>query len=220
MRRKSISVLLVSVLALFSMSTTIVLKIDSDKKNEQIKSLRNHLESLQEDSSLSGGAETTPEQTEVDFEDGYDFMFPVATEDYTVLTSPQGRRISPILHIEMDHRGLDIAGVWKSRIQPIKLGTVLEHWPPPGTEGPNGIIYKGHPVYGGYIVIKHDNGTLSKYAHLSETYVHQGDIVEVGDVIGRMGDTGIADGIHLHFELEISGKTVNPLLYIPYPTNK
>ena len=78
-----------------------------------------------------------------------------------------------------------------------------QHWP-----APNG-YYKGHPMYGGLIVIDHLNGTHTLYAHMSSTYMGEGDQVEAGQVIGRQGDTGITTGEHLHFEV-----IINPLIYI------
>jgi murein DD-endopeptidase MepM/ murein hydrolase activator NlpD len=55
--------------------------------------------------------------------------------------------------------------------------------------------------YGDYVVIKHDNGTQTLYAHLSGIAVSTGDYVEQGDTIGYMGTTGRSTGIHLHFEI-------------------
>jgi murein DD-endopeptidase MepM/ murein hydrolase activator NlpD len=55
--------------------------------------------------------------------------------------------------------------------------------------------------YGNYIVIKHDNGTQTLYAHNSQNNVSVGDIVEQGDVIGLMGSSGKSTGTHLHFEI-------------------
>ncbi len=55
--------------------------------------------------------------------------------------------------------------------------------------------------YGNYIVIKHDNGTQTLYAHNSQNNVSVGDVVEQGDVIGLMGSSGKSTGTHLHFEI-------------------
>lgn len=58
--------------------------------------------------------------------------------------------------------------------------------------------------YGGYIVLQHDNGTYTVYAHMSRTNVHTGDKVKQGQKIGVIGDTGIATGVHLHFEIVLT----------------
>jgi murein DD-endopeptidase MepM/ murein hydrolase activator NlpD len=81
-------------------------------------------------------------------------------------------------------------------------GIVAEHWP-----APNG-FYKGHPIFGGLVVIDHQEGTFTLYGHLSETFVHEGQRVEKGMIIGRQGNTGISTGEHLHFEV-----IVDPLSY-------
>ena len=55
--------------------------------------------------------------------------------------------------------------------------------------------------YGNYIVIKHSNGTQTLYSHLSSNAVVVGDVVEQGENIGVMGNTGKSTGTHLHFEV-------------------
>lgn len=70
--------------------------------------------------------------------------------------------------------------------------------------------------YGDVIVIDHGGGIKTRYAHNSEVYVSVGDNVRRGQVISKMGNTGRVygkTGIHLHFEVIVRGKRVNPLLY-------
>lgn len=85
----------------------------------------------------------------------------------------------------------------------------------------NGVVIKSQGGYnGGYgnmIIVDHGNGRQSLYAHNSALYVKVGDTVTQGQTIAWMGNTGRvygATGIHLHFELRINGRKVNPLLYI------
>jgi murein DD-endopeptidase MepM/ murein hydrolase activator NlpD len=153
----------------------------------------------------SGGLETEVQRPEPVQQGRY--LFPVAASDYT-LTSPHGVRVSPITKTIKYHSGLDISSVWRAQVVSVADGTVIEHWPPP--DG----YYRGHEVYGGMIIIDHGEGIRSLYAHLSTTYVHEGYEIKAGEVIGRIGATGVADGEHLHFELQLDGKAVNPLLYI------
>ena len=71
--------------------------------------------------------------------------------------------------------------------------------------------------YGNYVDIKHDDGSLTRYAHLEMgIFVKKGNRVKQGDFIGFMGNSGYAFGNHLHFELIINHKKVNPLnsLYV------
>ena len=75
--------------------------------------------------------------------------------------------------------------------------------------------FKGHAIYGGMILIEHADGWRSLYAHLHSTRVHTGQRVRAGQVIGRVGSTGMSRGAHLHVELHDSeGKQVNPLLHL------
>lgn len=70
--------------------------------------------------------------------------------------------------------------------------------------------------YGYYVVIKHDNGQETLYAHMrSEPLVSVGERVYQGQQIGEVGMTGFATGPHLHFEIIINGTKVNPLNYLP-----
>ena len=101
------------------------------------------------------------------------------------------------------HKGMDLVGPHRAEVKAAAAGVVAEHWP-----APNG-FYRGHPIYGGLVVIDHLNGTLTLYGHLSATYVNEGDEVAVGEIIGRQGNTGVSTGEHLHFEV-----IVNPLLFL------
>ncbi len=72
--------------------------------------------------------------------------------------------------------------------------------------------------YGNYVVIDHENGYLTRYAHLADPAgVEVGDRVEAGQLIGYMGATGYAFGTHLHFEIisgELGFRTIDPTPYI------
>ena len=76
---------------------------------------------------------------------------------------------------------------------------------------PNG-SYKS---YGEYIVISHGDGTMTLYAHMKSRVVSQNAQVSQGQVIGYVGSTGNSTGPHLHFEVWVNGKRVNPTQYLP-----
>ncbi|NCB05453.1 MAG: LysM peptidoglycan-binding domain-containing protein [Clostridia bacterium] len=98
------------------------------------------------------------------------------------------------------HTGIDFAGPTGSSIVAADGGTVtLARW--------NG-------GYGYCVIIDHGNGYQTLYAHASKLLVKQGQKVAQGEVIARVGSTGNSTGPHLHFEVRINGKTVNPAKYI------
>lgn len=98
------------------------------------------------------------------------------------------------------HRGIDIARPSNYSIKASDNGVVTAA----GWDG----------TYGQRIIIDHNNGYETVYAHLSEIDVSVGQVVPQGSVIGIMGATGHATGIHLHFELHKNGALVNPLSYL------
>lgn len=66
--------------------------------------------------------------------------------------------------------------------------------------------------YGRTVVVEHDNGVRTRYAHLASTQVAEGDRVRAGQVVGQVGQTGRATGPHLHFEVIQAGQRVDPHL--------
>lgn len=69
--------------------------------------------------------------------------------------------------------------------------------------------------YGNYVVVRHDNGQETLYAHLSEIWVAQGQWVAQGEGVGAVGCTGWCTGPHLHLEVLVGGAAVDPLAYLP-----
>lgn len=103
------------------------------------------------------------------------------------------------------HFALDIASAMNTPIYAAAEGTVIK-------ESHSGWNYG----YGRYIVIDHGNGVETLYAHNNETKVGVGDVVKKGQLIALMGNTGRVfgqTGIHLHFEVRIRGRKVNPNNY-------
>src|SRR3546814_7764601 len=64
--------------------------------------------------------------------------------------------------------------------------------------------------YGNVVEIRHGNGMMTRYAHMSRFAARVGEAVEAGDVIGAIGSTGRSTGPHLHFDVHINNRAVNP----------
>lgn len=112
------------------------------------------------------------------------------------ITSGYGTRKHPISGEKHFHTGIDIGGTESSPIYAVADGKVES--------------VGSDPDYGNTVVI--DHGVYeTMYAHLSQIDVEAGDRVSAGDVIGKMGSTGVSTGPHLHFEIRIEGEHINPL---------
>lgn len=68
--------------------------------------------------------------------------------------------------------------------------------------------------FGNFIIIKHNHGIYTRYAHLNSFRVKKGQLVDQGEVIGTIGNTGISTGPHLHYEVHIGSDVVDPAKYI------
>ena len=68
--------------------------------------------------------------------------------------------------------------------------------------------------FGNYVIIKHNHGMYTRYAHLNSFRVKKGQSVEQGEVIGTIGNTGVSTGPHLHYEVHIGSDVVDPAKYI------
>lgn len=114
------------------------------------------------------------------------------------VTSPYGYRY--LRGVYEFHLGIDIGASYGTNIKAADGGKVTYAG------------WKGS--YGYLIIVTHDNGSQTYYAHCSKLLVSRGDKVYQGQVIGRVGSTGNSTGPHLHFEIRINGKTVNPRNYL------
>ncbi len=98
------------------------------------------------------------------------------------------------------HEGIDYA---------VSVGTAIR------AAGAGKIVYSGWASgYGKTVIIRHRKGLRTLYAHNSQLLVHSGQWVSRGSIISRSGNTGRSTGPHLHFEIQINGKPVNPLNYL------
>ena len=109
-------------------------------------------------------------------------------------------RISSNYGKRRGHSGVDIDGEYGDPVWAAKDGTVV-------SAGYNG-------TYGNEVVIDHGDNLKTRYAHMQTICVKSGDKVTVGDKIGEEGSTGNSTGSHLHFEVILNGRQVNPMSYI------
>jgi len=116
------------------------------------------------------------------------------------LTSGFGYRIHPILKKRRMHKGIDIVARYGSNVKAATGGI---------------ITYSGQMgSYGNLVVIDHQNGFETRYAHNSRLKVKKGEIVRQGQTIALVGNTGRSNGTHLHFEIWKNGEAIDPAHYI------
>jgi murein DD-endopeptidase MepM/ murein hydrolase activator NlpD len=132
---------------------------------------------------IAGGAQSSS---------GGMFSWPVTG----TITSPFGWRSNPFGGAPEFHQGLDIAAPTGTTVTAAAGGTV--------------IMAQWYGGYGNYILIDHGGGYSTGYGHLSAIYVTTGQAVARGQAIGAVGSTGQSTGPHLHFEVRIAGKPVDP----------
>ncbi len=116
------------------------------------------------------------------------------------ISSGYGYRADPITGRPDFHPGVDFNGPRGSDVLAVAAGAVSFSGRKPG--------------YGNVVEIDHGNGYMTRYAHNDENLVQVGDPVRAGDVIAKMGSTGRATGVHVHFEVWLNGRVVNPSDYI------
>ena len=116
--------------------------------------------------------------------------------NYSV-SSDFGIRKHPVTGIPHFHAGVDLLTATNDdNVHPVKPGII--------------VMAEFHSTYGNTVVVRHTNGVESLYAHLSSIAVKVGDKVAMDDVIGRIGNTGVSTGKHLHLEILVGGYPVNP----------
>ena len=124
---------------------------------------------------------------------------------YYYVSSPFGMRIHPKSKKKQMHKGIDMAGTWQEEVRASANGKIL---------------FSGRfGSFGKVIKIKHKHGVETLYGHLHKLMVKKGDYVEEGQIIGKMGATGRAAGAHLHYEIKVDKKSVNPYNFISIGRN-
>lgn len=119
------------------------------------------------------------------------FAAPVEGYDINSRYGPRGGRM---------HQGIDIAAPTGTPILSAAEGVVLRT----GRSS----------SYGNFAEVRHDNGVTSFYAHMSHISVSEGDTLAAGGLIGEVGSTGRSTGPHLHFEIRLDGRQINPTEFL------
>jgi murein DD-endopeptidase MepM/ murein hydrolase activator NlpD len=124
---------------------------------------------------------------------------PISNKDLTRTASGWGYRIHPIYKIPKFHYGMDFTAPTGTDVYATGNGKVIQA--------------EFSRSYGNHIVIDHGYGYKTLYAHLSGYNVKLGQEVKRGDIIGFVGSTGLSTAPHLHYEVHLNNKKVNPINY-------
>jgi murein DD-endopeptidase MepM/ murein hydrolase activator NlpD len=109
-------------------------------------------------------------------------------------------RFHPILHYARPHEGIDVSAPMGAPIVAPAGGIVQRvTW---------------ETGYGNVLEIDHGDGIITKYAHCSKIVVRPGQKVKRGQIIANVGSTGLSTGPHVHYEIHVNGKVVDPLTYV------
>lgn len=112
------------------------------------------------------------------------------------VSSPFGYRPDPFIGRPALHPGVDLVQPYGADIRSTAAGRVVHAGPMGG--------------YGNMVEVDHGNGLATRYGHMSEVLVSEGDEVKAGAVLGRIGSTGRSTGPHLHYEVRVDGEPVDP----------
>ena len=119
---------------------------------------------------------------------------------YSRISSPYGYRIHPVTGASSIHTGIDIPAPTGTPVTAYDSGTVIYS----GVQG----------TYGNTVMIRHNDGKVTLYAHNSALNVSEGQTVQKGQVVAKIGSTGRSTGPHLHFEIRVNGSHTNPMNYL------
>jgi murein DD-endopeptidase MepM/ murein hydrolase activator NlpD len=116
------------------------------------------------------------------------------------VSSPFGYRPDPFLGRPALHPGVDLVQEWGASVHATGAGRVVHA----GWMG----------GYGNMVEIDHGDGLATRYGHLSSILVVEGQQVEPGELLGKLGSTGRSTGPHLHYEVRVDGEPVDPVRFL------
>ena len=165
------------------------LEADKDKYESEIHELDAQIEAMDAEIAKQQKeleAQIAASKIQINYGSGY--IWPL--DGNYVITSLFGPRNHPITGKYSNHGGTDVRANYGTKIKAARGGVVMTseyHW-----------------SYGNYVIVVHDNGTSTLYAHMSKRAVKAGQTVTQGQVIGYVGSTGSSTGNHLHYELRVT----------------
>jgi murein DD-endopeptidase MepM/ murein hydrolase activator NlpD len=125
---------------------------------------------------------------------------PLRSDEISHLASGYGIRIHPVYKVRKMHMGIDFSSPVGTPIYATADGTVDK-------------VEFSFSGYGKMVEIEHGYGYRTRYAHMHGFAVRKGQRIKRGELIGYVGNTGLSTGPHLHYEVHVQGKQVNPVYY-------
>ena len=198
----------------FNPDSNLPVVTDASRQYKLLRSMAREIRGIRESLSEIGLPETNLPETEPldQFVETADFArLAMAVEDhrsllrkvplkppmlYFYISSNYGTRRHPVLKTKRFHHGIDLAGTWQETVHAPAPGTVIHA----GTKG----------SFGKVVQVRHAYGFVTTYAHLATITVRKGADVVPGTVVGKMGRTGRVDGAHLHYEIRLGDKSIDP----------
>lgn len=165
------------------------LEAEKDEYESEIHALDRQIEAMDAEIAKKQKeleAQIAASQIQINYGSGY--IWPL--DGCYVITSLFGPRYHPITGKYGNHGGTDVRASYGTKIKAARGGVVMTseyHW-----------------SYGNYVIVVHDNGTSTLYAHMSKRAVKAGQTVTQGQVVGYVGSTGSSTGNHLHYELRVT----------------
>ncbi len=128
-------------------------------------------------------------------------IFPLKQSDLKYISSYFGYRPDPIYKIEKFHSGIDFSSTLNAEAYATGDGVVFD-------------VESNEWGYGNMVIIDHGYGYKTRYAHLNKPAVHKGQKVKRGQVVGYIGATGKATGVHLHYEVLKNDEQIDPINFL------
>ena len=132
--------------------------------------------------------------------DSIPVLSPIKIRNIKYMSSDYGYRRHPILHKTLMHCGLDFSAKPGTTVYSTAKGVVTK-------------VKRSWHGYGNEIIITHGSGYSTRYAHLGDIYVEEGQRINTNTYIGTVGNTGMSTGPHLHYEILHNKRSIDPMFF-------